>query len=217
LSPGQITGGKKKSPMFWETLKTKYVHGVTVTDPITQQKTILYPTVSDLSEEYGIPIATIQARRAKDKWKEAKDAVMSQVIQARQVSALSTSLSKSGEYDSKHLNQIDRLTKIVDFYFSQYEKYIEQCSSPVINDLQDLNTAESTALLSQMLSMNKPSVKDLESLIRIISQSHSLVRNIVGEPVNAEKLMKDITNSTIDTNAVSALASRLKNSNKQGA
>ena len=47
----------------WETIKRKYIEGI-----VNKDGTISYPTLRDLSAEYGMDISVIGRRAKADQW-----------------------------------------------------------------------------------------------------------------------------------------------------
>jgi hypothetical protein len=194
---------RKVSPLTWAAMKAKYVYGTQLTDPVTDNVVTVYPTLQDLANEYDVSIQSVRAHSVKEDWREERQIFAKKIVDNEKVNLLNSIVSKATRYDEKHLKTLDRLHSIIDSYFEAFESYgyddNEETTHPVL----------------------RINVKDLASIMTILNQSHTLVRNIVGEPINAHQLLQDIqkdlrsNGSTGEkTQQVKNLASRLKTTMK---
>jgi hypothetical protein len=205
----EVTKSKSKprrqvSPLTWAAIKAKYVYGTQVTDPTTENLVTLYPTLPDLAVEYDVSLQSIRNHSSKDNWREERQIFAKKIVDNEKVNLLNSIVSKATRYDEKHLKTLDRLHSIIDSYFEAFESYGDE--------------EEGGETTYPVLRIN---VKDLASIMTILNQSHTLVRNIVGEPINAHQLLQDIqkdlksNGSTGEkTQQVKNLASRLKTTMK---
>ena len=83
----------------WETIKRKYVEGM-----VNKDGTISYPTLRDLSAEYGMDISVIGRRAKADQWTVQREIFVNKINTERQQKKAETISAEGSAFDLKCFN-----------------------------------------------------------------------------------------------------------------
>ena len=83
----------------WETIKRKYIEGI-----VNKDGTISYPTLRDLSAEYGMDISVIGRRAKADQWTVQREIFVNKINMERQQKKAETISDEGSAFDLKCFN-----------------------------------------------------------------------------------------------------------------
>lgn len=83
----------------WETIKRKYIEGI-----VNKDGTISYPTLRDLSAEYGMDISVIGRRAKADQWTVQREIFVNKINTERQQKKAETISEEGSAFDLKCFN-----------------------------------------------------------------------------------------------------------------
>ena len=83
----------------WETIKRKYIEGI-----VNKDGTIIYPTLRDLSAEYGMDISVIGRRAKADQWTVQREIFVNKINTERQQKKAETISDEGSAFDLKCFN-----------------------------------------------------------------------------------------------------------------
>lgn len=83
----------------WETIKRKYIEGI-----VNKDGTISYPTLRDLSAEYGMDISVIGRRSKADQWTVQREIFVNKINMERQQKKAETISDEGSAFDLKCFN-----------------------------------------------------------------------------------------------------------------
>ena len=83
----------------WETIKRKYIEGI-----VNKDGTISYPTLRDLSAEYGMDISVIGRRAKADQWTVQREIFVNKINKERQQKKAETISDEGSAFDLKCFN-----------------------------------------------------------------------------------------------------------------
>lgn len=184
--PKSLPKKKSKSQrrIDWAKIEQEYVQGEFITDFTDGRKRHIFPTHAELARKHQVNVQGIRQRSCKQKWSLKRDIFTEKIAHKRTAQSINTLLSESARYDAAHLGKIWQVHRLIDLYLSRYA------------DLLDVNTDTNEKLDVDPEDYPPVNMRDLEGMMRLLKESHALVRNIVGEPVNANQVIKEIEEET---------------------
>lgn len=153
----------------WDTIAAEYIQGYFVTDPETGVRKHLYPDFEYLHKKYGPSLDRLYRKSSEDKWSLKRQVFKSKIKEHLTDRQISTFLSESAQHDALTLDKVRKLHRLLDYSLRKYS---------------DILDAEYNMEYDPDLEV---SLKDLETLTKILTSAHNLVRSVVGEPINADK------------------------------
>ena len=166
-------------PTFdWDLTSTEYIQGVQTTDPDTGFRRQIYPTVEELAAKYGCALTTIKYKASSDNWLKQRKIFQAKIRDYNQERRLSTYLSESSKIDALTLLHIESIYKVLDFKIKQDYGLITDPDEGIYSiDPEDVAPVN---------------VQELKTMVSLLKEAHTLVRNVVGEPVQSDTLLKEI-------------------------
>lgn len=160
----------------WSNIATEYQHGYVEFNIETNMRKHTFPTLQKLSEKYGCALETIKAKSAAEQWSLKRDLFRTKIRAKLEDKKVSELFNESAKFDAKNLHKINQIHQLLDSYFAQYSMLVDPDDNSIImgEDSPTIN------------------IKELESIIRVIRESHTVVRSIFGEPLNNENMMQEI-------------------------
>ena len=128
-----------KAKYDWETIKRKYIEGI-----VNKDGTIVYPTLRDLSAEYGMDISVIGRRAKADQWTVQRDIFVYKINMERQQKKAETISDEGSAFDLKCFNISQDAADRVNEMLQQAEKPAEV--SMLTQALKNLQTVGKAAL-----------------------------------------------------------------------
>lgn len=123
----------------WETIKRKYIEGI-----VNKDGTISYPTLRDLSAEYGMDISVIGRRAKADQWTVQREIFVNKINMERQQKKAETISDEGSAFDLKCFNISQDAADRVHRMMQQAEKPAEL--SMLSQALKNLQTVGKAAL-----------------------------------------------------------------------
>ena len=123
----------------WETIKRKYIEGI-----VNKDGTINYPTLRDLSAEYGMNISVIGRRAKADQWTVQREIFVNKINTERQQKKAETISDEGSAFDLKCFNISQDAADRVNEMLQQAEKPAEV--SMLTQALKNLQTVGKAAL-----------------------------------------------------------------------
>lgn len=109
-----------KAKYDWETIKRKYIEGI-----VNKDGTIVYPTLRDLSAEYGMDISVIGRRAKADQWTVQREIFVNKINMERQQKKAETISDEGSAFDLKCFNISQDAADRVNEMLQQAEKPAE--------------------------------------------------------------------------------------------
>lgn len=165
----------------WESLKREFIYGCTQKDIKTGISKIFYPTFQELAEKYNCAVETINHKSQNDpiaSWSKQRAKIKEKLCQKLNNEEINLVLSDSAKYDLTNLQLVNNTFKLLQEFFHPYTEYF--------NDRDSFAEAPP-----------RVSVKELESISRMLLNLHTLVRNIESEPINNAEIMKELIKQDI--------------------
>ena len=128
-----------KAKYDWETIKRKYIEGI-----VNKDGTIVYPTLRDLSAEYGMDISVIGRRAKADQWTVQREIFVNKINMERQQKKAETISDEGSAFDLKCFNISQDAADRVNEMLQQAEKPAEV--SMLTQALKNLQTVGKAAL-----------------------------------------------------------------------
>ena len=123
----------------WETIKRKYIEGI-----VNKDGTIGYPTLRDLSAEYGMNISVIGRRAKADQWTVQREIFVNKINTERQQKKTETISEEGSAFDLKCFNISQDAADRVHRMMQEAEKPAEL--SMLSQALKNLQTVGKAAL-----------------------------------------------------------------------
>ena len=123
----------------WETIKRKYIEGI-----VNKDGTISYPTLRDLSAEYGMDISVIGRRAKADQWTVQREIFVNKINMERQQKKAETISDEGSAFDLKCFNISQDAADRVHRMIQEAEKPAEL--SMLSQALKNLQTVGKAAL-----------------------------------------------------------------------
>ena len=123
----------------WETIKRKYIEGI-----VNNDGTISYPTLRDLSAEYGMDISVIGRRAKADQWTVQREIFVNKINTERQQKKAETISDEGSAFDLKCFNISQDAADRVHRMMQEAEKPAEL--SMLSQALKNLQTVGKAAL-----------------------------------------------------------------------
>ena len=123
----------------WEAIKRKYIEGI-----VNKDGTIVYPTLRDLSAEYGMNISVIGRRAKADQWTVQREIFVNKINTERQQKKAETISDEGSAFDLKCFNISQDAADRVNEMLQQAEKPAEV--SMLTQALKNLQTVGKAAL-----------------------------------------------------------------------
>lgn len=166
----------------WDLISAEYIQGQLTIDPETGLKSQAYPSLEDLVDKYGCSIVTIKDKAYREKWFKQRQLFKEKLRELNREHQASTYVNESTRIDALTLDKVTKLHKIIDYY-------IDDNFGTILED---------TVHIDEVPRVN---ISDLKSLMGMIKDAHTLVRNVVGEPASGEtnlvQELKNIRTSTV--------------------
>lgn len=165
----------------WEPLKREFIYGHTERDIETGLVKTTYPTFQELATKYGCAVETINHKSQNDAiapWSKQRAKIKEKLRQKLNNEEINLVLSDSAKYDLTNLQLVENTFKLLQEFFHPYMEYF--------NERDSFTEAPP-----------RVSVKEIESISRILLNLHTLVRNIEGEPINNAEIMKELIKQDI--------------------
>lgn len=178
----------------WVGLETDYIQGYLVRDAKTGNPRHVFPTLKSLSKTYKVEYTTAISKSAKYRWKEKREKFQKQIKATRAAQNLSSMLSETSRFDTAHLNQVEILHALIDFYVNPYRNILQKGTDGNYTRFRQLDLDDEED--REFYNRYKPSMKDLATLMTMIKDSHQIVRNILGEPINASTIFNSVKNKS---------------------
>lgn len=157
----------------WITIEAEYIHGSLKIDPESGLRTMHFPTNDELAGKYSVPIYSVRQRCTENKWVERRELYKQKIKRAIGQERVHSLMSESSRYDAKNLILLDRI-------YDQVERWLDA------HEVEDYDDETGKP------SINRNHMKDIDLAITILNKGHVLVRNIMGEPINAEKIVNEL-------------------------
>lgn len=81
----------------WEVIKSEYIEGV----PSEERGELVYPSLRDLSEKYGVSQSTMRKRSAVEDWPTQRNMYQTKIEQMRREKKAKNLATKSAEFDEE--------------------------------------------------------------------------------------------------------------------
>lgn len=159
----------------WDEIEASYVRGYLEIDYETGIRKHVFPTLKELSSKFNCGIDSINKISSREEWvikRELYRAKIKAKIQEGQPSEL---FVYSTKLDAKNLNKIAEIHKLIDLYLSKHSMIVDPEDNTLLID-EDIPTIN---------------VKELEAVLRILKDSHTLTRSILGERINNESMIQE--------------------------
>lgn len=176
--------GRKPGPQRkhdWVEIKQEYCKGYVVRDPETNVKRHLFPSLKELSEKHGCHYQYIRTKSSNENWPLERNVFLLKVKERRESEHIRDLLNESSTFDAVHLTKIKQIHKLIDYSLAPYLDILEGRNNP--DGIETLTDEEGPPPIS---------LKELDSMINILGKCHSLARNILGEPINAEDIREEM-------------------------
>jgi hypothetical protein len=160
----------------WITIEAEYVHGCLTVDPTTGTRVMHFPSQAELGEKYKVDPRRIAERSRTEKWVPRRELYKQKIKRRIGQERVNSLMSESARYDAKNLILLDKI-------YEQLEIWLD-------NEHLQSQTESSDTPVSPFERTHK--IKNLEVAINLLNKGHTLVRNIMGEPVNAEKIVNEL-------------------------
>lgn len=159
----------------WDSISIDYIQGLLIEQEDKSFRHV-FPSYRDLAEKYGANDQVIGKRAREENWITQRDLYRSKTKSKLEGQRFSQLISESTQFDARSLAQIKQVEKLVELWLSQYSGVLDP-------DTDELYFAE---------EIPRPSMKDLDTLMGLLTKKHNLTRSILGEPVNADTLYKEL-------------------------
>ena len=123
----------------WEAIKRKYIEGI-----VNKDGTVVYPTLRDLSAEYGMNISVIGRRAKADQWTVQREIFVNKINTERQQKKAETISDEGSAFDLKCFNISQDAADRVHRMIQESEKPAEL--SMLSQALKNLQTVGKAAL-----------------------------------------------------------------------
>lgn len=153
----------------WLTIEAEYIHGCITVDPNSGTRSMYFPSQRELAEKYKVGELAIARRSKEEKWVERRELYKQKIKRRIGQERVNSLMSESARYDAKNLILLDKI-------YEQVELWLDE---------QNINESTSNR-------ENSDKIKNLDTAISLLSKGHVLVRNIMGEPINAEKVISEL-------------------------
>jgi hypothetical protein len=137
-----------------------------------------FPSQADLAKKYEIDVRRLAEKCRTEKWVERRELYKQKIKRRIGQEKVNSLMSESARYDAKNLILLDKIYEQLDIWLDTEAL------------LSDTTGEEDITQASPFARSHK--IKDLEAAIGLISKGHTLVRNIMGEPINAEKIVNEL-------------------------
>ena len=147
----------------WNEVKSHYIKGVW-SEPLSK---IIYPTLQDLADVYGISVGTIWNKSKDGNWNKLRTLFRAKIREKREAAELRAIISESAQYDASALELIKKLLVVAHLKMTPYQQYY--------GDALDLDEVEVDEVPETL------SIKDLRDLTGTAKELVALTRTIIGE------------------------------------
>jgi len=178
---------KKIDNAQWGAIETEYIYGKIIKDTVTGKKSIVFPSLKDLAEKFGVSEGYIGDRSSKGKWLLKREKYLSDYKSKIKEENLREIFISRNEKAGETLKQIEALSKLVNFYLSKYRDVLNYKEGEDSFDFRELDEEQ----IAQV------SIKDLKILSELIEKIQKLNDEVLKiDP----QLKEDITSLHDNTN-----------------
>lgn len=166
----------KRRQIDWLAIEAEYIHGNITVDTVTGTRSMYFPTQRELAEKYQIDQSRLAVRCREEKWVERRELYKQKIKRRIGQERVNSLMSESARYDAKNLIMLDKIYEQLEIWLDN-ESLAQQSIDP---DIKVSSKAKSDY------------IKNLEVAMNLLNKGHVLVRNIMGEPINAEKVVNEL-------------------------
>lgn len=159
----------------WDEIEAEYTRGYLEIDYDTGIRRHKFPTLRELSSKFNCSIDSINKISSREKWVVKRELYRTKIKAKIQKNQPSELFIYSIKLDAKNLNKIEQIHKLVDLYLSKHSMIVDPEDDTLLMD-EDSPTVN---------------VRELEAVLRILRESHTLTRSILSERVNNESMIQE--------------------------